>query len=311
MRKRKWRNILQTIIVVVILAFWGQVLVKNWDQLANYPWRISWPSLLQSLVVLMVELFLVSTIWWRALTLVGKPIPWRRGTAIWWQAQIARYIPGGVWDVAGRLVLGRRAGVDKRRMSASVGLEMGLQVLSASLFLLVALLFGADASVRAYWPFILLIIVGSLLILTPPVFSALINWGLNILHRQPLILNITYGNLILLFLLRIIAHGALGLAFFLFARGLSSIPWSQAPLMISAYVGAWLIGYLAVFVPTGIGVREGALVLLLGPQFPFGLATASAIGFRVWIAVRDLLGALLGTAMARGISTSVERDLQE
>ncbi len=196
-------------------------------------------------------------------------------------------------------------------MSASVGMEMGLQVLSASLFLLVALLLGADASVRAYWPFVLLIIAGSLAILTPPVFSTLINWGLKLLHRQPLILNITYGNLIFLFLLRIVAHGVLGLAFFLFARGLSPIPWSQAPLMISAYVGAWLIGYLAVFVPTGIGVREGALVLLLGPQFPFGLATASAIGFRVWIAVRDLLGALLGSAMARGMSTSGERVPEE
>ncbi len=311
MRKRKWRNILQSITVIVILAFWGQVLVANWEQIVNYPWRLSWPSLLQSLVALMVELFLVSTIWWRALTLVGKPIPWRQGTAIWWQAQIARYMPGGVWDVAGRLVLGQQAGVDKTRMFASVGLEMGLQVLSASLFLLVALLLGADASVRAYWPFVLLIIAGSLAILTPPVFSTLINWGLKLLHRQPLILNITYGNLIFLFLLRIVAHGVLGLAFFLFARGLSPIPWSQAPLMISAYVGAWLIGYLAVFVPTGIGVREGALVLLLGPQFPFGLATASAIGFRVWIAVRDLLGALLGSAMARGMSTSGERVPEE
>ena len=311
MRKRKWRNILQLIIVIVILAFWGQVLVANWDEIASYPWRLSWTSLLQSLVVLMVQMFLVSTIWWRALTLMGKSLPWRQGTAIWLRAQIARYIPGGVWDVAGRLVLGQQAGVDKRRMSASVGLEMGLQVLSASLFLLVALIIGADASVRAYLPFVLLIIAGSLVMLTPPVFSTLINWGLKILRRPPLHLNISYGNILSLFLLRVFAHGLKGLAFFLFARGLSPIPWSAAPLMISAFVGAWLIGYLAVFVPTGIGVREGALVLLLGPQFPFGLATASAIGYRVWIALRDLLGAMLGTAMARGMSTPVERDSEE
>ena len=298
-RKTGWRSFAQLLIVLVILAFWGQVLITNWDEIASYPWRLSWTSLLQSLVVLMVQMFLVSTIWWRALTLMGKPLPWRQGTAIWLKAQIARYIPGGVWDVAGRLVLGQQAGVDKRRMSASVGMEMGLQVLSASLFLSFALIIGADATVRAYLPFVLLIIVGSLIMLTPPVFSTLINWGLKILRRPPLHLNLTYGNILILFLMRVVAHGLKGLAFFLFARGLSPIPWSQAPLMISAFVGAWLIGYLAIFVPTGIGEREGALVLLLGPQFPFGLATASAIGYRVWIALRDLLGALLGAAMAR------------
>lgn len=299
LRKNRWRNVIQLLIVGVILVFWGQVLVANWDEIVNYPWRLSWTSLLQSFIVLMGQLFLVSTIWWRALAVVGKPIPWRQGTAIWLQAQIARYIPGGVWDVAGRLVLGQQVGVDKRRMSASVGMEMGLQVLSASLFLLVALIIGADASVRAYLPYVLIVIAISLVMLTPPVFSTLVNWGLKILRRPPLVLNITYGNILLLFFMRVFAHGLKGLAYFLFARGLSPIPWSAAPLMISAFVGAWLIGYLAVFVPTGIGVREGALVLLLGPSFPFGMATVSAIGYRVWIAVRDLLGAFLGVLMAR------------
>ena len=99
--------------------------------------------------------------------------------------------------------------------------------------------------------------------------------------------------------MRVFAHFLKGLAYFFFARGLSPIPWSAAPLMISAFVGAWLIGYLAIFVPTGIGVREGALVLLLGPTFPFGLASVSGYGYRVWIAIRDLLGAALGAWMAR------------
>ena len=309
-RKRWWRSPLQLIIVGVILVFWGRVLIANWDEIVNYPWRLSWTSLLQSMIVLMLLLFLISTIWWRALTLVGKPLPWRQGAAIWLQAQIARYIPGGVWDVAGRLVLGHEAGVDKRRMSASVGMEMGLQVLSASLFLLVALIIGADATVRAYLPYVLIIIAISLVMLTPPVFSALVNWGLKLLRRPPLVLDISYGNILLLFLMRVFAHGLEGLAYFLFARGLSPIPWSAAPLMISAYVGAWLIGYLAIFVPTGIGVREGALVLLLGPTFPFGLVSVSAYGYRVWIAIRDLLGALLGAWLARRVAKREARSIQ-
>jgi uncharacterized membrane protein YbhN (UPF0104 family) len=298
--KKRWRRFLQFIVIVIILVFWARVLAANWDEIVNYPWRLSWFSLLQSFTVLMLQMFLISTIWWRALTVVGMPISWRQGTGIWLQSQIARYIPGGVWDLAGRLVLGQEVGVDKRRMSASVGMEMGLQVLSASLFLLFALLYGADAGMRGYLPIVVIVMVLALFMLTPPVFSTLVNWGLRLLRRPPLLLNIGYGNVLMLFLLSSAAHALNGLAFFLFARGLSSLPWSAAPLMISAFVGAWLIGYLAVFVPTGIGVREGALLLLLGPTFPFGLVTVAAIGYRGWIALRDLVSALIGVAITRG-----------
>ena len=93
---------------------------------------------------------------------------------------------------------------------------------------------------------------------------------------------------------------SLGLGFALFVRGLAPVPWSLFPLLAAAYVGAWLIGYLAVLVPTGIGVREGMLVLLLGGQLAFGVATAAALGYRLWLGLRDLLAAGLGVWLGRG-----------
>jgi hypothetical protein len=296
-RRRTLARVFQAVIVFLILAFWADLLIRNWDQIATYPWRLSWPALLSSMAVLLLQIVLVGTIWWRALATVGKTLPWRQGLAVWLQAQIARYVPGGVWDVAGRLVLGQQAGVGKRVLSASVGLEMGLQVLSASVFLAVALLLRAEAKTMIYLPFVVLVVLGSAILLSPRVFTALVNWGLRLLRRPPLPMQIAYLDVMVLFLARLLAHALKGFGFFLFARGLADIPWSQAPLMASAYVGAWLIGYLVVFVPTGIGVREGALVLLLGTQAPVAAVTAAALGYRVWIAVRDLLGALLGTVL--------------
>jgi hypothetical protein len=247
------------------------------------------------------------------LAVVGKRLPWRQGMAVWLQAQIARYVPGGVWDVAGRLMLSEQAGVSKRITSASVGMEMGLQVLSASIFFIIALVLRAATPPAGYLPLAVLLILGTLIGLSPRVFTALVNWGLRLLRRPPLSMTIAYRDVIVLFLARMFAHALKGLGFFLFARGLADIAWSQAPLMISAYVGAWLVGFLAVFVPTGIGVREGALVLLLGGQAPVAVITAAALGYRVWIAIRDLLGALLGVALGRGRagSTSAEPTLRE
>lgn len=85
----------------------------------------------------------------------------------------------------------------------------------------------------------------------------------------------------------------------MFVNGLTPVDWSTAGLLASAFVGAWLIGYLAVFVPTGIGVREGALALLLGGVLPATVTAAAALGYRVLIALRDLVAALGGVAMGR------------
>jgi len=296
------RAYLQVLVVLLVLAFWARALARNWDQVTGYPWRLSWPSLALALAVLLVQMILLATIWWRALALTGAHIPWHWGLAVWLQAQIARYVPGGIWDIAGRLALGQQVGVGRRAMSASVGLEMGLQVLSAALILAVSLLFWPGRA-TAYLPVALVVSLAALLVLTPPVFTRLVNRGLRLLGRQPLDLRLTYGDLMALFLARVLAHGLLGLGFVLFAQGLTPVPWSLAPLLAGAYVGAWLVGYLAILVPTGIGVREGVLVLLLGGYVPFGVATAAALGYRVWIALRDLLAAMLGVWLARGRDT--------
>lgn len=297
-RRARWKP-LQSLLVLVILAFWARFLLNNWDQLASYPWRLSGLSLLLALAVLMVQILLVGTVWWRALALVGTRFTWRYGLAILLQAQLARYVPGGVWEYAGRYALSAPGGAGKRSMAASMGLEMALQVLSAAVFLAVALLLRQDALPASYLAMAGLIILGSVVFLSPPIFGRLVNLALRLLRRPALPLSIAYSDVTLLFLLALFAHALSGLGFVLFVNGLTPVDWSTAGLLASAFVGAWLIGYLAVFVPTGIGVREGALALLLGGVLPVTVTAAAALGYRVLIALRDLAAALAGMAMAR------------
>lgn len=305
MRSRRWRSVLQALVVVVVLAFWAQTLASNWQELSSFSWQVSWPWLLASLAVLVVQMILLASIWWRALWLMGAPVGWRLATALWLKTQIARYVPGGIWDVAGRLALGNEAGISVRAMSASIVLEMAMQVLSASVFLVVALMMRADAAANLYLPLAALVLAASFVVLLPPVFRRLINWGLRLLKREPLEIRATYGDMLLLFGARLTGHLMLGVGFVLFARGMTAITWQQAPAMIAAYVSAWLIGFLAVVAPMGIGVREGVLALLLQSQFPIGVIGVMALGYRTWILVRDLIAALVGVWLGRGLVSRV------
>ena len=168
MRFRSLRPWLQAGVVCVILFFWGRAVMRSWDELAGVSWRIDWPWLLAGQAALLAQSLLLATIWWWGLALVGRPMPWRLGVALWLQTQIARYVPGGVWDVAGRLTLGRQKGLSVRAMSASTGLEMALQVLSASLFLLLVPWLRGDAVSDAYAALAVALGLACLLALAPP-----------------------------------------------------------------------------------------------------------------------------------------------
>ncbi len=296
---KRARSILQGLIVLAILFFWGMAIAQNWQEFITYPWTFSWPYFVLALVAASLEIVVALTIWWRALALTGVRIPWFLGMELFFQAQIARYLPGGVWDLVGRFVLGGQAGVGKRAMAASMGLEMGLQVLSGSLFLLAALMLRAQFAVQTYLLLGVVVFLGALVFLSPPLFSFFVNRGLKLLKKPPLELTLTYQDLFGLFLLRVVGHGLMGLGFYFTVQGLTSVALAEAPLLITAFVGAWLIGYLAIVFPMGVGVREGALVLLTTGLLPFSVATAAVVGYRVIIALRDLLAAGIGVILAR------------
>ena len=129
-----------------------------------------------------------------------------------------------------------------------------------------------------------------MIVMLPPVFTPLTNWGLRILKRPPLEMRLTYPSMVGIFGVRLFGHLLLGISFVLFVNGLHPVSRSLVVPLASAYVGAWLIGVLAIFVPTGIGVREGALYWLLNGQFPLLARTTVALGFRLMISASRSAG---------------------
>ena len=52
-----------------------------------------------------------------------------------------------------------------------------------------------------------------------------------------------------------------------------------------------MIGFLSLLTPSGLGVREGILALLLAQVFAAPLPTVIAIVARLWMVLAELLGA--------------------
>ncbi len=299
-RERSAWRAAQTIILLLIAAFWARTLYARWPHLRTYPWRVAWPTLLVALLALLGQMLVLATAWQRALRLVGAEISWREGAGMWLRAQIARYLPGGLWDVAGRVWLSRGMEMPTRAVPAAAMLEIGLQVLSAGSVLTITLALVPGPRLRPYTLLVPVALALTMGLLAPPVFRGVVNRALGLLRRPPLEMRLTYGGLVTLLGLYIVAHFLQGIAFVLFTRGIASVGWNVAFHMVGAYIGAWLVGYVVVFAPTGIGVREAALVLLLENVLAPPVVIGAALGFRVWLSLRDVLAAGVGVILTQG-----------
>jgi hypothetical protein len=89
----------------------------------------------------------------------------------------------------------------------------------------------------------------------------------------------------------------MGFAFYLLARAFADIPADKAGAVLGAYAGACVIGTIAVFAPSGLGVREGALALFLSPLVPVPTVVAIALAARVWYSLVELGSGLVALAV--------------
>jgi uncharacterized membrane protein YbhN (UPF0104 family) len=91
----------------------------------------------------------------------------------------------------------------------------------------------------------------------------------------------------------------MGMSFWLLAAALTEVELSLLPQMIGAFTLSWAVGFFSFVTPGGLGVREGALTLLLKPFFPLYAAAALALLSRIWWLGGEILALVLSVLWER------------
>jgi len=285
-------------VVLLIAYFWGRSLRASWSEMQSLRWQVDLRPLFLSFPVMLAHLAFLAGIWAQSLLYLGESLDRWQAMRVWLLTQIARYLPGGTWDAVARIVVGGREGLRLLQGGVSVVLEMVVQTVAAvSVFLLSLPAWPGGPALRTYAYLALLVPVG-LLVLYPPLVERAANALLRLLGRPPVRLELRYSQVLSLFGLHVLARIGVGLGFFLFARAFYPFGWADLPALVGTFAGAWVVGFLVFFVPLGLGVREGVMTVLLATLCPLPVATAIAVGFRVWIALRDVVAALAAAALA-------------
>ena len=236
-------------------------------------------------------------------------------TRIWSTSELARYLPGVIWQVVGRVYLVRPYGVNGAVCSTSQVLELILFLLANVLVAISCLAWFGVKQMHETARFWLLFIVPLapvlLVLLHPRVFYRLLNSILGWLGKPPVENRLKFRVLI-----GLLGWSVLGLlwqsaAIWLITTGPLGLKLAKWWVVAGAYCLAWCAGFLAVWAPGGLGVRELVFVAAMQVALPAPVREQFRdpkvlLGFLVFLSVLLRLWATAGELMLASVAYVVD-----
>jgi glycosyltransferase 2 family protein len=285
---------LQLLVVVLVVGFCAYAVRNEWSKAGSRLEHAHLAWLGVSLVLVAVYYLVFILGWIRMLAGWGIQVSYGAALQAEMVSMLAKYIPGGVWTPAARAVaLRKRAGVtDTPTVLASILVEAGLSAISGVIVFVVSLAWvrGVNA------PLPLLIGFGVLLavLLHPRIFRPVAERLLRPFNAK--IEPLPFGLTLLLLLFYCATWLVAGFALYFLLRSVGADPGLRVVPFLggTAAVGA-IVAVLAVFSPSGLGVREASMYGLLLAVTDEGPALSAALVNRLTITVVEL--ALFGAGL--------------
>lgn len=303
MDKKKIFSIFKWLWLVLVLAAAGYYFYRNWEQVINLISQISAWRIVLSLVLLIIgKMFLVLLVQY-SVNSEGWHPKYIETLGIYGLSSLGKYIPGGIWQFVGRFGVYKVNGLSSKASTRAMILEniwllgsavaIGVIGVFLTRFDLIAGLLNLP---NHQWLAILFTIL------------ALGLWivVLKIVHKT--MRRHTAENIPSIFVV-----AGVGLLLWTFIGGsffvmFHDFPFSAAPLFIGGYAVSWAVGYIAVFAPGGLGVREAALAFVFSNIASVEMiAVYAAMNRIIWVIAEVLFG-LVGMVQKQGMQANQPED---
>ncbi len=277
-----------------MLWFAYRSLRGSWGELRRQPLpeHVGWGWVAASMATFLLAYLVLIQTWRAILTSWETGLPFVAAARIWMVSNLGRYVPGKVWQIAAMGVLAQRAGVSpvvatgSAVLGTAVNIAAGLLVVMATGWRLLALPYAGAPVVAA--AIVVMIAVGLMALpwLTPKALRLAeratgSSVTVNIPPRRALVYAVV-GN--------IVAWVLYGLAFQLLARAMLGAAPGGLAAYVAVYTLSYLVGYLVLPAPAGVGFREASMITLMPAA---GLASAAqaavlAIASRLVLTILDI-----------------------
>jgi hypothetical protein len=264
---------------------------NNWNQVKDASFTFEVFPLILSTLIFAFSYFI--QIWaWYLITLKLKIALSPSDTLkSWFYSQLGKYLPGKVWLLLSRFYFYESRGKSKKSISVALYFEMVTIMVAAGLVFLAALIFFREIWLFYSWKqsgwLILLFLLG-FVSLHPRVLQKILNWTLVQFKREPVSLSISYSDILWILFVCIVSWVIGGVGFYLFVDSVYPVAPQYILFLTGALAISSTLGLVAIFAPSGLGVREGALVYLLSFVMATPVAVIISILTRIWMTLIEI-----------------------
>lgn len=301
-RSRKVRLALQIGLAVLVFGFLVLTVVDQWSEIQKegVHFHVGW---LAPAIVILPGFFVLSALGWDlTLRFLGYPLGFGRAQVAWGQPLLARYVPGSVLYVLGRVLLSEKAGIPRRITIASIVYEQAISATSAVVVASYFIIKHPDLQGDPIRWGVLLLIPAAIALLHPKVFGPLANWALGKFGREPLPEVISLRGVLSLIVFYSLNWVVVAFGIYCVARSVTYIPPEDILLVGSAQAIGYFAALITLVAPAGLGIKDAAFAWAVKAALPsrsFALGSLIAIALRFVMTVAELLYVAGVTALGR------------
>ena len=309
--RRLLKPLLAVVVVGCIAFFFVKAFQRNWASIKQHEFTVSPAFLLGAGLTLAATMLLSTWGWYLAVNeLSPQQVSFRQSVAVNNSSSLTKYIPGKIWSYALQLYWLDGLGVSKA-LVVYVNLINLLISMAATVMLGLACLLCAHghqlpkpALVAALCA--LLVVDGLCVMFNHALLRNVISLVNRLFKRNIQNFDVGKALLVKLHAIHLLAALVSGLSAYLFCIAIGyQVDLDRTLVIVGSTSISDVVGFLAIIVPGGLGVREGLMYAILGGQASGSLSLVLPLGTRM---LSMLIDVVLGAVAFKLLSTLTRKN---
>jgi len=282
----KFLKIAFGVLVVIFLVwyFW-----KNWDEFSEKIKNVNIGVFIFSMLFYFVYKITLASLWHYITKINGCSIKYEKAVTSYLYSILGKYIPGKVFMLAARLTYYKEEDAPLAKVTVCFFIENVCTLLGAAMLFIVSLFFFPNELLSNYRWLTLALIVLFFVCIHPKIINFVLRL-IGKLFKKNLEIPMKYSQMLKVVLLFIGNWLIVGVGFYILTKSIyPAVELSQLLFCAGIWGVSAIMGILAIFAPSGLGVREGIIVAGLMLIMPQSDAMIVSVVSRLWQTIPELI----------------------
>ncbi len=287
--KKKLLKVIKIIFAVLVLFFLVRYFYINYEDIKQLDIKISPGVFAVSMLLYFVYKITLASLWHYITKLNGSAVGYKKAVTSYLYSILGKYIPGKVFMLAARFPAYEREGIPMRKVTICFLLENICTLLGAAFLFIVSLFFFPNDILKDYIYITAAMVAVFFVMINPRIINFFLKKIGKIIKKNDMEIQISYPAMLKVVVLFIGNWLIVGAGFYMLSASVYPLDASKLLYTGGIFGLSAIIGIISIFAPSGIGVREGIMILGLSLIMPEEYAVIISVVSRLWATVAELI----------------------